>query len=562
MVSPGSDHPPSLANKGSQVTFISWNVRGVNQPLKCNRVLSHLLNLKGSVVFLQETHLKDADQQRLKRSWVGQIFHSKFNARARGTAILINKNTPFIVSGTMADSNGRYTIVTGSPFNTPLILANIYAPNWDNPNFFIDVLNSLPQVDSHHLILGGDMNMVMDQVLDRSSTKHFSISKSAQILQTYLQTFGAVDIWRHLNPSTKQYSFFSPVNQMYSRIDYFVDKTIIHKVKACNYSSIVISDHGPLILELTFPEEPHVYAWRLNPLLLSDNTFLEYISKQIDIFLETNITPDVTYCTIWESFKAFLRGHIISYCSQDKRQRQKRLTDLRGLIAQLDNQHSRNPSPGLYKQRMVLQTEYNLISTRHAEQIILKSRRLWYEHGEKASKILAHQLRQSEAARFISEIRTQDGHITNSPQKINERFQLFYSELYRSESLDSPELFNQFFESLDAPTLDPTFKDQLEILVSIEEIKIAIDSMQGGKSPGPDGFPVEFFKIFKHRLAPLLRDMFIESLNAKQLPPTLRQATISLLLKPNKDPLDCSSYRPISLLNVDFKILSKTLAIR
>lgn len=56
--------------------------------------------------------------------------------------------------------------------------------------------------------------------------------------------------------------------------------------------------------------------------------------------------------------------------------------------------------------------------------------------------------------------------------------------------------------------------------------------------------------------------MFIESLNAKSLPPTLRQATVSLLLKPNKDPLDCSSYRPISLLNVDFKILSKTLAFR
>lgn len=101
----------------------------MNHPIKCNKVLSHLFHLRGSVVFLQETHLKNSDQQRLKRSWVGQIFHSKFNAKAQGTAILIDKNTPFIVSDSIADSNGQYIIVSGSLFSTPFMLANTYAPN-------------------------------------------------------------------------------------------------------------------------------------------------------------------------------------------------------------------------------------------------------------------------------------------------------------------------------------------------------------------------------------------------------------------------------------------------
>lgn len=56
--------------------------------------------------------------------------------------------------------------------------------------------------------------------------------------------------------------------------------------------------------------------------------------------------------------------------------------------------------------------------------------------------------------------------------------------------------------------------------------------------------------------------MYIESFGVSTLPPTLRQANISLLLKPNKNPLEYSSYRPLSLLNVDFKILSKLLALR
>lgn len=87
-------------------------------------------------------------------------------------------------------------------------------------------------------------------------------------------------------------------------------------------------------------------------------------------------------------------------------------------------------------------------------------------------------------------------------------------------------------------------------------------SMQNNKAPGPDGYPVEFFKRFQHKLAPLLHSVYIESLQNGSLPPTLRQASISLLLKKDKDPKLCSSYRPLSLINVDAKILAKALAHR
>lgn len=56
--------------------------------------------------------------------------------------------------------------------------------------------------------------------------------------------------------------------------------------------------------------------------------------------------------------------------------------------------------------------------------------------------------------------------------------------------------------------------------------------------------------------------MLEDSFNNDCLPSTLRQSCISLILKKDKDPLDCGSYRPISLLNVDVKILAKMLAKR
>lgn len=98
--------------------------------------------------------------------------------------------------------------------------------------------------------------------------------------------------------------------------------------------------------------------------------------------------------------------------------------------------------------------------------------------------------------------------------------------------------------------------------ISVTEIVFAIRDMQSGKSPGPDGFPAEFFKKFSEPLSPLLLSVFNESSVTLSLPVSMRQAIISLLLKKDKNPLNCSSYRPVSLLNADAKIFAKVLAKR
>lgn len=115
--------------------FTSLNVKGVNNPVKRQRIISYLQQLKVDVAFLQETHLCNANASILKRSWVGQVFHSKFNSKVRGTAILINKNISFHSQEVISDPNGWYIIVVGQLFANPVILVNLYAPNCDNNNF-------------------------------------------------------------------------------------------------------------------------------------------------------------------------------------------------------------------------------------------------------------------------------------------------------------------------------------------------------------------------------------------------------------------------------------------
>jgi len=95
--------------------------------------------------------------------------------------------------------------------------------------------------------------------------------------------------------------------------------------------------------------------------------------------------------------------------------------------------------------------------------------------------------------------------------------------------------------------------------VAAVEVVEAIVAMQSSKASGPDGFPIEFYKKSAALLGPLLVAVYNESFNTGTLPLTLTQASISLIPEKGKNPPHCKSYRPILLLNVDLKILSKIL---
>jgi len=102
---------------------------------------------------------------------------------------------------------------------------------------------------------------------------------------------------------------------------------------------------------------------------------------------------------------------------------------------------------------------------------------------------------------------------------------------------------------------------QLEEPLSLEERRSALYSMQNAKAPGPDGFTVEFFKRFGDKLLPLFEESFVD-FHLCRLPSTFSQASITVILKMGRGPLSCGSYRPISLLNVNCKLLAKILAHR
>lgn len=203
------------------INLVSWNVRGLGHSIKRSKVFAHLNFLAADVSFLQETHIRPSEQERLRCSWANQIFQSTFSSKARGVAIIIRKNIPFKHISTLCDPNGRYIIVTGHLYSLHVTLLNIYGPNIDDAAFFRKTFEKLPDLSNTNLIVAGDHNVILDFHLDRSASKICNPSNASTVLNNIITSTNLVDIWRLQHPTEREYSFFSNKHKSYSRIDFF-----------------------------------------------------------------------------------------------------------------------------------------------------------------------------------------------------------------------------------------------------------------------------------------------------------------------------------------------------
>uniref|UniRef100_A0AAR2K3C9 exodeoxyribonuclease III n=1 Tax=Pygocentrus nattereri TaxID=42514 RepID=A0AAR2K3C9_PYGNA len=351
---------------GTHLRFISWNVRGMGNPVKRSRVFAHLKRQTSDVVFLQETHLRTKDQHRLYCPWVSQVFHSNFNSKSRGVAILISKRCQFSATNIIADRDGRYLIVAGTVMQTKVLLVNVYAPNFDDVEFVNKLLSNIPCLSTHLLILGGDLNCVFNPTLDRSNPLNLTQSAMSRSFIDFMEQNGLVDPWRSRNPSTKKFSFFSPVHHSFSRIDYFlIDSALNSCVNSIDYLGIVISDHSPLLLDIQISTaKRNTSLWRFNSLLLAEREFCNFISNTVNDFLAFNQTESVSYSLLWETLKCYLRGQIISYSAFTNKNNNARINKLTSVIRNLDHLYALNPSPELLKQRIDSQAEFDRITTK------------------------------------------------------------------------------------------------------------------------------------------------------------------------------------------------------
>lgn len=548
------------------LNFISYNVRGLNNPIKRKKIFGQLKKLHCSVALLQETHLPEIEHLKLKREWVEQVYSaSSRGGKKRGVAILFSKSVYYNNEKIFQDEEGRFVMVIGTIGGTKITILNIYAPNEDCPNFFKKIAGLVADKGEGIILVGGDFNCILNTKLDRLPVIIRPQSKMSKSLSSMMSELGLVDVWRHFHPNDRDFTFMSQMHGSYTRIDYFcMSKTDLYRVKETTIEPITISDHSPVVMKIDLGLNDHFKYWRLNVSLLTDTRVKQEIHAALSEYFAINDDGIVSPSVVWDASKATIRGKIISIGSRIKKQRLIKQQELENEIKSLEREHKQSRKEDILKKLKETKQQLDEVLTHKAEGSLRYISRKYYEMGNKSSRLLAFQLRKAQSNRIVAKIRNPETNLVEThPKEISNAFAKYYEQLYKAEVQESQkENINDFLKPLKMSKLSNMEAAKLAEPITEAEIRETIAKLKNNRSPGTDGFSGEYYKCFVNELTPILCKVYNYTLNSGDPPKSWSEAIIAVLQKEGKDPVQCTSYRPISLLCVDYKILTSILATR
>ncbi|CAH1276930.1 ZCCHC3 [Branchiostoma lanceolatum] len=427
------------------------------------------------------------------------------------------------------------------------------SPNKDPPK---------PQRSRKVLVLAGDFNCVLDPGLDRRSESSFTPGTGTQDvvqLRSLCTDLDVVDAWRVEHPDQIDFTWRSKSNKTRSRLDRIyvpVGTTTVSEIKSCPFS-----DHdGALASIVLVPSvEQGRGLWKCNVKALEDRCLRENFLEQYAKWREGKGT-ERSLREWWDSTKGKIRDLLREH---SKRKAKEASLIQQDLERQVDLIRSRlnvgdRSAPTLEKYNEAKEKLNKLIQDRLAGHR-LRAKVKSFEEDEKPTRFFFASERQKGKKRIIHQVRNGKGDVVSTTPEILDTFQVFYKELYREGQIDLDE--QEHFLSKLSVTLPDDFVESLDRCLSLSELQEAMKGMENGKSPGSDGLPKEFYFQFWDTIGQDFLEVLNEGLREGQLSATQREGVISLLEKKG-DPLNPANKRPISLLNVDYKIMSKAMANR
>lgn len=362
-----------MANDSSILKVCSWNVGGIHSPIKRKKILSFLKKEKVHVALLQETHLSPDEHMKLRRDWVGQVFHSSFTSKSRGVTILINKHFPLVDIEFISDKLGRYIMLKGCLHGQRFSFLNIYYPPVHPHDFISHACSLFADWICENTVIGGDFNCYFSSTMDKSPPIQNIVSKRAIALSETCCELDLVDTWRLLHPNDREFTFYSAVHKTSSRIDLvFTPKSSLGNIKSCEIGNIIISDHAPVYIGLNYLNPlSHTRPWRYSAFLHHDPNFETFLKDQLDAFFEINKTPDVSPSLLWDTMKAYTRGLIISFSAGLKKRNQEEQRRLELELHELQTKHNSSPSEELRKEMLVVKSALEGLLTKKAEKCFL-----------------------------------------------------------------------------------------------------------------------------------------------------------------------------------------------
>ena len=542
-----------------ELHIVTQNVQGMGSPVKRQLVADWMSRERIDVLCLQETYAVSGCD------WCREfpyhtVFHAYGTNHSRGVSVIVRQLPHLQCRLLGVDPEGRYLLVEIGYCKTVFDLLSLYAPTVSTQRsvFFQDVTTLLSP--GRLLIICGDFNCVVDPNRDRQSVARLSQRTSdTEAIQGILTGLSVIDIYRQRHPSTPGYTWTRLHTHTAARLDMFLVSSLLdRRVKSVSVLSTAFSDHFGVSLRVGGQTEVSRGGgyWKFNSVFLSEEPFRRRIMA---FWLHWRYKKDRFPSVLqwWDAGKARLKG----ICKQYGISRQKRL---RRSVARLERslQHAQE---AVQAGNMAAIAKIDFFR-QHLQQCIkdrlrgaqVRSRAQWVDSGETSQKFFEVSEKVKGERNHISHLSC-DGETVSNVDGILRATRRFYRDLYSEDTVDV-DAGNRILSAVKC-TLSSSESEICEGPLTLEECTAALHQMKPNKSHGLDGLTAEFYRTFWHLLSSDFLEVVVAISDLKVMPRSLRTGVIRLIPKKG-DKSDLANWRPISLLNLDYKLISKVLANR
>jgi len=510
---------------------------------------------------LQETHSIQNRESVWYKDWGSNLFYSHGEFNARGVCICIKNELNFQIHNIKKDQDGRILILDITIKGTRLTIANIYAPNGDTPEFFKKVFDMVDSLDNSNIIIGGDMNLVLDVHMDKKGGNPETHENCRKLLLEYMENKDLHDIWRRNNPFKTEYTWRSYKKPyIYCRLDFFLLSFNLVSVSCDNIITPGFrSDHDIVNTNIILNKNVRGNGfWKLNCSLLQNEKYIKAIENCIDNICIDN--PGTEDGLLWETLKCRIRGTSVKFSSIIKKEKDKILKEYEHRLRTLKKEMPNSTNPDSCAREInTVEGKIEIIIRNKTEGARIRSKIKNYEEGEKSTKYFYNLEKRRYENKNIKILIDDKGNSIMNPDDILKEEVRYYQKLYTSTIKHMTEeeisnLYRNFVKDLNIPNVS---NEDMELNFDEDELYKVVESFACNKSPGSDGLPIEFYRKFWHKIKPFLIKSYENILKSGELSLTQKQGVITLIPKKDKDPRMLKNWRPITLLNVDYKILTK-----
>ena len=559
----GHSGPPHLPIPSKiELRVLTANVAGWNKSSRMHTL--SLLTEHADVLLISEARCQDlptatmwTDEFR-RAGWKAYITPSG-NPHTGGSAVLIRLNIMQDFSNISVDdagaAEGRVTRVRGTFRRKPLCLLAIYAPASPKARTtFLTYLATVTEPPGTTIIAGGDFNCTL---ADRDATgneRHLSTGRKE--LRAWTEQLGVVDAWlhaAHAAPDDYGWTKFAPSGA--SRIDHiYISAALADTVSCAKTIPLASTDHHAV--QASLGSAPDRGRWRFNTMLLHSAPLCSVLAHALSLHLDDYAAGRTTLGAAWVAFKLQAQQHARGFARALARRRRAALRQAQAAV-----HAAKTPA------------------ARAAAADVLQRQEDYVRKGELARRGVATLCADRPTRQFyqratvpnnkgdIQSLALGTGGTTSDPGAIREELECFWTQVYGAGAVaGAADPAQAVAETAALSRLSARLTDEQQAALAAPyteaELKEALASLRPGSSPGNDGLPPAFYTELWDAVAGPLTALLNATLSGSPLPPECLAARIVLLPKSSAAAPAASQFRPISLLNTDYKIWAKAVTLR